>query len=204
MLCKLFVTMLTISAFTFGGGYVIVSIVKKKFVDGLHLLDESEMLDIVSLAQSAPGVMAVNCAVLVGYRLAGVAGAVVCAVATVIPPLIVISVIATVYAFVAENVYVRVIMKGMRAGIAAVILGVAWDMVKASVKKPAHRILNVFVLLVALAVVIGLSVNVTYVVLSAIVVGVAVAVYDLVEDKKHRPPVPLLTAEDIDFEEDKK
>ena len=72
LLMKLFFDMLYISAFTFGGGFVIVSLMKKKFVDEYHWLDEEEMLDLTAMAQSSPGAIAVNAAILVGWRIAGV------------------------------------------------------------------------------------------------------------------------------------
>ena len=70
---KVFFSTLYLSAFTFGGGYVIVTLMKKKFVDELHWIDEEEMLDLVAIAQSAPGAIAVNGAIVVGYKLAGIA-----------------------------------------------------------------------------------------------------------------------------------
>lgn len=102
----LFTSMLTISAFTFGGGFVIVSLMKKKFVDSLHLLDEEEMLDMTALAQSAPGAIAVNAAILVGKRIAGWPGLVVAVVATILPPIAIISVVSVMYAAFAENEWV--------------------------------------------------------------------------------------------------
>lgn len=74
LLAKLFISTLYLSAFTFGGGYVIVTLMKKKFVDEYHWIDEQEMLDLVAIAQSSPGAIAVNGAIVVGYKLAGRAG----------------------------------------------------------------------------------------------------------------------------------
>ena len=71
---KLFISTLYLSAFTFGGGYVIITLMKKKFVDEYHWIDEEEMLDLVAIAQSAPGPIAVNGAIVIGYKLAGVPG----------------------------------------------------------------------------------------------------------------------------------
>lgn len=81
---KLFLSTLYLSAFTFGGGYVIVSLMKKKFVDEYGWIDEKEMLDYVSIAQSAPGPIAVNGAIVVGYKIAGVLGLFVAVLGTVI------------------------------------------------------------------------------------------------------------------------
>ena len=74
MLLKLFLSTLYLSAFTFGGGYVIVTLMKKKFVDEYHWIGEDEMLDLVAIAQSSPGAIAVNGAIVVGYKLAGIPG----------------------------------------------------------------------------------------------------------------------------------
>ena len=73
-LLVLFLKTLYISAFTFGGGFVIVTFMKKCFVDELHWIDEDEMLDLIAIAQSAPGAIAVNGAIVVGYKLAGLPG----------------------------------------------------------------------------------------------------------------------------------
>lgn len=74
ILWTLFLSMLSISAFTFGGGFVIVTLMKRRFVDRLHWLDEQEMLDMTALAQSCPGAIAVNAAILVGWRVLGLPG----------------------------------------------------------------------------------------------------------------------------------
>ena len=76
---KIFLSTLYLSAFTFGGGYVIVSLLRKKFVEELHWIDQEEMLDLVAIAQSSPGAIAVNGAIVVGYRLGGFPG-ILCAV----------------------------------------------------------------------------------------------------------------------------
>ena len=103
MLFRLFLSTLYISAFTFGGGYVIVSLMKKKFVDDYHWIDENEMLDFVAIAQSAPGPIAINGAIVVGYRLAGILGIGITILATVIPPFVIISVISFFYNAFRDN-----------------------------------------------------------------------------------------------------
>ena len=89
ILIKLFISTFYLSAFTFGGGYVIVTLMKKKFVDEYHWIDENEMLDLIAIAQSAPGAIAVNGAIVVGYKLAGVFGAITAIIATILPPLVI-------------------------------------------------------------------------------------------------------------------
>ena len=83
LLSKLFISTLYLSAFTFGGGYVIVTLMKKKFVDQYHWIDDEEMLDLIAIAQSSPGAIAVNGAIVVGYKLAGIPGVLLSVLATV-------------------------------------------------------------------------------------------------------------------------
>ena len=123
-LVKLFFSMLYISAFTFGGGFVIVTLMKRKFVDELHWMTEEEMLDIAAMAQSSPGAIAVNAANLVGWRVGGFAGMLTSVIATIIPPMAILTVISIFYAAFASNPYVSQALRGMQAGVAAVILDV--------------------------------------------------------------------------------
>ena len=97
VLRKLFFASLYLSTFTFGGGYVIVTLLKEKFVDQYHWIDEEEMLDLVAIAQSAPGPIAVNGAIVVGYKLAGLTGTLVAIIGTIIPPFVIISLISAFF-----------------------------------------------------------------------------------------------------------
>ena len=124
LLGKLFVSTFLLSAFTFGGGYVIISLMKKKFVDELHWLDEEEMLDYTAIAQSCPGAVAVNASILVGSRVAGAAGMLVALAGTILPPLLIIGVLSFFYTAFRDNFAVRAVLKGMQAGVVAVILDV--------------------------------------------------------------------------------
>lgn len=128
VLWKLFVSTLYLSAFTFGGGYVIVSLLKKKFVDEYHWIEEEEMLDLVAIAQSSPGAIAVNGAIVVGYKLAGLAGTVVAILGTVIPPFLIISMISVFYNLVKNNFIVSQMLQGMQSGVGAVIASVTYEM----------------------------------------------------------------------------
>ena len=121
VLLKIFISTLYLSAFTFGGGYVIVTLMKKKFVDEYHWIDEDEMLDLVAIAQSAPGAIAVNGAIVVGYKLAGLIGAAVSIVGTILPPFLIISVISLFYTAFRDNLLVSQMLEGMQSGVGAVI-----------------------------------------------------------------------------------
>ena len=135
VLRKLFFSCLYLSTFTFGGGYVIVTLMKKKFVDELHWMDdyhwidENEMLDLVAIAQSSPGPIAVNGAIVVGYKLAGILGAMTAILGTIIPPFLIISVISVGYHSFRDSYIISQILEGMQAGVGAVIASVVYEMV---------------------------------------------------------------------------
>ena len=170
LLARLFVTMLYISAFTFGGGYVIVTFMKKKFVDEFHWIDEKEMLDLTALAQSTPGAIAVNAAIMVGWRVGGFGGMLSAVLGTIIPPVAIISILSLFYAAFAENPYVALVLQGMQAGVAAVILDVVWNMGSKVVKGKSW--LNNGIMIAAFAATFVFKVNVMYIILAAILIGV--------------------------------
>ena len=128
ILTKLFWSTLYLSAFTFGGGYVIVTLMKKKFVDEYGWIKEDEMLDLVAIAQSSPGAIAVNGAIVIGYKLAGLLGAATAILATVIPPFVVISAVSLFYNAFRENLVIGLMLEGMQAGVGAVIAVVVYEM----------------------------------------------------------------------------
>ena len=86
---RLFLSTLELSACTFGGGFVIIPLMRKKFVEELGWIEEQEMLDLAAIAQSSPGSIAVNVSILVGYRVAGVPGALLTTLGSVLPPLVI-------------------------------------------------------------------------------------------------------------------
>lgn len=146
---QLFKSTFIISAFTIGGGFVIIPLLKAKFVDEYKWMTDKEALNLVAIAQSAPGVVAANAAISMGYRLAGFAGTMVALLATVLPPLITLSIISYCYDAFAANQYVQLALKGMQCGATAIIINVALDLLKKEFKKklalPALIIVGTFV-----------------------------------------------------------
>ena len=181
-LLKLFLTTLYISAFTFGGGFVIVTFMKRKFVDELHWIDDQEMLDLAALAQSSPGAIAVNAAILVGWRVAGLAGMLLAVLGTIIPPMVILSVISLFYAQFAENRYVALALNGMQAGVAAVILDVVVSLGHDVVKQ--RSALHVLIMLAAFVAVAFFDVNVILIILAAALVGVLTLVWRKIRPAK--------------------
>lgn len=123
-LWTLFKSMFVLSACTFGGGFVIVSLMKRKFVEELKWLEEDEMLDVTAITQSAPGPLPVNASVIIGYRMAGVIGSLTAVLGTILPPMIIISIISLFYEQFRTNPYIATALQVMRAGVAAVIFDV--------------------------------------------------------------------------------
>ena len=169
LLRKLFFSMLYISTFTFGGGFVIITFMKRKFVDELHWIDEDEILDLTALAQSAPGAIAVNAAILVGWRVAGFAGMLVAIVGTILPPMTILYIISFFYTAFASNLYVAMVLKGMQAGVAAVILDVVFSLGGKVVKEKS--VLNLAIMALAFCAVFFFNVNVIYIILAAALTG---------------------------------
>ncbi len=160
---RLFLSTFSLSAFTLGGGFVIVPLMKRKFCDQLHWLEEEEMLNLAAIAQSSPGAVAVNAAVLAGYRIAGIPGALVAVLGTVLPPLIILSVVSLFYAAIRDNLLVAAVLKGMQAGVVAVIADVAWSMGGGVFR--SRDFLSIAILLGAFAATALLHVNVVFIIL---------------------------------------
>lgn len=168
----LFTSCLYISAFTFGGGFVIIPLMRKKFVENLKWLEETEMMDLAAIAQSSPGAIAVNAAILTGYKIGGVLGAMLAMLATILPPMIIIGIISFFYVAFRENVVVNAVLKGMQAGVAAVICDVVIRMGTGVCKE--KNVLFVLIMAAAFVLTFFLDVNVVYIILGCIALSVIV------------------------------
>ncbi len=179
-LWALFSSTFVLSAFTFGGGYVIVPLMKKKFADEYGWLSEEETLELVALGQSSPGAIAINSAVLLGWRCGSLPGALVGALGTAIPPLIILTIMFHIYDFVRDNVYAAALLRGMQSGIAAVIIDAVWGMARGYFKKPV-KIPSLVIMACAFCATWFFGVNVALIILAAGFVG---AVWAAVEKKR--------------------
>ena len=171
LLWKLFLSTLYLSAFTFGGGYVIVTLMKSKFVDDYKWITEKEMLNITAIAQSAPGAIAVNAAIVVGFRLAGLIGVLVAVLGTVIPPFFIISLISVFYDVFRANQIITLLLQGMEAGVAAVVVAVSVEMAFGVIKEK-DTILIIMMVLAFIANAV-FNVSVIVIILSSVLIGVA-------------------------------
>lgn len=184
VLLKLFLSTLYISAFTFGGGFVIITFMKRKFVDELHWIEEDEMLDLAALAQSSPGAIAVNAAILVGWKAAGFVGMIVATIGTILPPMTILAVISFFYAAFASNTYVALALKGMQAGVAAVILDVVCGLGGNVIK--LHKPVYLVVMAAAFIATVVFNVNVIYIILAAACVGVVLELIRWTKEKNKK------------------
>lgn len=182
MLWQLFKATFLLSAFTFGGGFVIVSLMKKKFVEDLKWLEEDEMLDITAIAQSSPGPIPINASVILGYRMYGVIGSLVAILGTALPPMIIISVISVFYTQFRSNRIIAIALQVMRAGVAAVIFDVVINLAKNVIA--TKRTLYILLMATAFAGKVILGVDAMIVILCCLVVGLVDLAMELRSNRK--------------------
>ncbi len=159
---ELFVAWFKIGLFTFGGGYAMLPLIEREVIDRKGWTDKEEILSIYALAQSVPGVIAVNTSIVLGNRLAGVKGAVVAAAGVISPSLIVIMAIASYFDVIMNSVYVLQAFSGIRAAVVGLVAAAAVRIALASLKdKPAYMIaiaaflLSAFTDIHAIAIIVG-------------------------------------------------
>lgn len=168
-LWTLFKSMFVLSACTFGGGFVIVSLMKKRYVEELKWLDEDEMLDVTAITQSCPGPLPVNASVIIGYRMAGVVGSLTAILGTIIPPMVIISIISLFYNQFRTNPYIATALQVMRAGVAAVIFDVVINLAGNVIK--TKRILYIAMMVIAFVATYFLDVSAMIVIIVCLCIG---------------------------------
>jgi chromate transporter len=132
---KLAYSFFKINLVTFGGGYAIMPIIKREYVEVKHLIQEEDMMDLLVLAQSIPGAMAVNTSMLVGFHLKGFKGAVVSLIGAVLPSLLVIIMVYYFYLDFQQYPLVLSIFNGMRGAVSAIMVVISYTMIKELFKK---------------------------------------------------------------------
>ena len=168
-LWTLFKSMFVLSACTFGGGFVIVSLMKKRYVEELKWLDEDEMLDVTAITQSCPGPLPVNASVIIGYRMAGVVGSLTAILGTIIPPMVIISIISLFYNQFRTNPYIATALQVMRAGVAAVIFDVVINLAGNVLK--TKRILYIAMMVIAFVATYFLDISAMVVIIVCLCIG---------------------------------
>ena len=166
---QLFLSTFKLSACTFGGGFVIIPLMRKKFVEELGWIDEEEMFDLTAIAQSSPGAIAVNASILIGYHVAGFYGAMLTVLGTILPPLIIISIISLFYQAFRDNAIVNMVMTGMLPGVAAIIFDVVLNMSKTILQ--SKRLLPLVMIIASFIAVRFFSVNIILIIMICGLIG---------------------------------
>lgn len=169
ILKTIFFTTLTVST-TGSSGYAILAGLKKTFVDKYKMINEDDMMTYTSLAQSAPGPMAISGSVIIGYNLAGIAGAIAAVIGTTLPPLTIMIFVCYFYAFIAENENVSRFLMAMRASVSALILSITYDYLKNIIKK--KNILYVFMIIVSLILMKVFNISTLVILISCALIGI--------------------------------
>lgn len=172
---QLFKNIFMLNACTFGGGFVIISMMKKKFVEKLHWISEDEMLDMTAIAQSAPGALGVNIAIVMGYRIRKIVGALVCTLGAGLPPLIIISVISVFYNQFKDNAIIALALQVMRAGVAAVIFDVVINLASNILK--TKNALWILIMIAAFTTTVFFNVSAMVLILICAVIGLVYSIY---------------------------
>jgi len=118
----LFLTFLKIGAFTFGGGYAMISVIRREVCEKRKWIDDGEILDMLAISESTPGPIAINSATFVGYRVGGVLGSAAATLGVILPSLVIITVIAFFLEKFSDYKIVKYAFFGIRAGVCALIV----------------------------------------------------------------------------------
>jgi chromate transporter len=166
----LFIKFFKIGAFTFGGGYAMVSVIHTEIVDKTKWLTDEEMRNIVVIAQSTPGVLAVNMATFTGYKVAGFWGAVCAVLGIAVPPVMIVGIIALFFDAFRELKFVSYAFDGLKAGVVLLILDAAVKLNRKNKKDSFYYFL--FVLSAVLALIFRFfRINPIFILIGAAVTG---------------------------------
>ena len=166
-LLQVFWTFFKIGAFTFGGGYAMIPLIQNEAVEKRHWVTDDDILEIVAIAESTPGPIAINSATFVGYRAAGVLGSVCGTLGVVLPSFVIILALSFVLQEFQAVRAVQYAFFGIRAGVLALLLKALWTMYKKSPKGwPAYVVMGLSFLLTAV-----FSINVIFVIIGCAIFG---------------------------------
>ena len=165
----LFLSQLSISCMSFGGGLTITAMLRRRFVEELHWLEPQEMLDLTAIAQAAPGPSSCNTAVMVGFRVCGLPGALVCALASVLPPMVLLLIISALYDTLRQLTLVSTLLRSMQLGMAAYLVDICVGMAREFFA--ARQVIPIGIMLLCLVGRLVFGVSVTNLFLFCLAVG---------------------------------
>lgn len=170
-LTTLFITFLKICLFTFGGGYSMIALIEKEIVEKKKWLTQNELLDIIAIAESTPGPIAINCATYIGYKVKGIIGSIISTIAVIIPSFIIIYIISLFLKQFLQIKYVAYAFKGIAAGVIYLILRAGLKMFKELEK----NFLNLTLFIITIILMITFSIlsikfsSIYYILISALI-----------------------------------
>lgn len=177
MLWELFVIFFKIGTFTIGGGYAMIPLIEKEVVDKKKWIDKDDFVAAIALGNSAPGPIAVDMAVFVGYKMAGISGAIVAVFGAIFMAYAILLVIAMYFVGIKDNVIVESIFKGIRPAVVALI---AAPVIRMGINAKLNKI-TIFIPIVTLILVAFFNVNPIYLIIAAAVSGI---VYGIIAKRR--------------------
>lgn len=174
---RLFSTFVRIGTFTLGGGYAMIPLIQKEIVENNKWMEEREFIDMLAMAQSAPGVIAVNTAIFIGYKIKGLKGSIVTTSGSVLPSFIIILLIAMVFTNFRDNPVVERIFKAIRPAVVALIAAPLYKMAKSA----GVTWKNILIPIAAVVLIVWMGVSPIWIVLAAILGGIS---YGVLRDRK--------------------
>ncbi len=173
---SLFLTFLKIGGFTFGGGYAMIPLIQKEVVDNKKWVTDDDILEIIAIAESTPGPIAINSATFIGYKTCGFFGSFFATLGVVLPSFVIIMVIAFLLSGFAEFTAVKYAFFGIRAGVLALLLKSFWGMFK---KCPKNLVAYSIAAVAFMASV--LSLNTLIIIISSAIIGLC---YSFIASKR--------------------
>lgn len=175
MYWTLFTSFFRIGLFTIGGGYAMIPLIEAKVVDEKKWVSREELLDLIAVAQSCPGIFAINIGIFIGYKLRGTKGALACTLGTALPSFLIILAIALCFQQFRDNIYVERIFRGIRPAVVALIAAPVFKM--ARMAKVSRT--NVWIPVAATLLIWLMGVSPIYVILAA---GIGGYIYGKMEN----------------------
>lgn len=170
---EIFITFFKLGAFTIGGGYAMIPLIEKEVVDKKKWINREDFLDMLALAQSSPGPIAVNTSVFVGYKVGGILGSIFAVLGAIITAFIILLVVALYFTGIKDNAVVERIFKGIRPAVVALIAAPVIRMAKGA--KITSK--TIFIPLLAVVFVAFFKISAIYVILIAAIGGILYGTY---------------------------
>lgn len=171
-LLRIFLTTLKLGAFTFGGGYAMVPLFENAFVHKYGWITRDDMLNMIALSQSVPGAIAINCSILIGYRLKKLRGVLAAVAGIILPSLVFLTIVTFAYEAVRDNIYVAGALRGIRATVVALLVFAFLSFLKPFYKD--WLAMTAFFAAFVLSLVLGI--NSIIIILGAIVFGITAGI----------------------------